>query len=59
MKKKDLKAIPVPRVNVEAIHNIAVAGKGKRGVIATQKKKVGTEERVTVLLRNIKKKRML
>lgn len=44
MKKKELKAIPVPKANVEAIHNIAVAGKGKRGVIATQKKKVGAEE---------------
>lgn len=44
MKKKELKAIPAPRANLEAIHDIAVAGKGKRGVIAVQKKKIGTEE---------------
>lgn len=44
MKKKDLKDIPVSKVNLETIHDIAVAGKGKRGVISTQKKKVGAEE---------------
>lgn len=44
MKKKELKAIPVPRVNLEAIHDIAVAGKDKKGVIAVQKKKMGAEE---------------
>lgn len=44
MKKKELKAIPVPRVNLEVIHDIAVAGNGKRGVIAVQKKKIGAEE---------------
>lgn len=44
MKKKELKAIPAPRANLEVIHDIAVAGKGKRGVIEVQKKKIGTEE---------------
>lgn len=44
MKKKDLKDIPVSKVNLETIHDIAAAGKGKRGVISTQKKKVGAEE---------------
>lgn len=44
MKKKELKAIPVSKTNIEAIHDIAVAGKGTRGVITTQKKKIGTEE---------------
>lgn len=44
MKKKDLKDILVSKVNLETIHDIAVAGKGKRGVISTQKKKVGAEE---------------
>ena len=44
MKRKELKAIPAPKVKLETIHDIAVAGKGKRGVISTQKKKVGTEE---------------
>lgn len=29
MKKKDLKDIPVSKVNLETIHDIAVAGKGK------------------------------
>lgn len=44
MKKKELKAIPVSKTNIEAIHDIAAAGKGTRGVITTQKKKIGTEE---------------
>lgn len=44
MKKKELKAMPVSKTNIEAIHDIAAAGKGTRGVITTQKKKIGTEE---------------
>ena len=44
MKKKELMAITIPKTNLEAIHDVAVAGKGKRGVITTQKKKIGTEE---------------
>lgn len=31
MKKKELKSIPIAKANMEAIHDIAVAGKGKRG----------------------------
>lgn len=44
MKKKELKTIPVPKVNAEDIHKIAVSGKGKRGIITSQKKRINTEE---------------
>ena len=44
MKKKALKYIPVPKTDTEKIREIAMEGKGKRGVIATQKKKVDPEE---------------
>lgn len=44
MKKKELKTIPVPKVNTEDIHKIAVSGKGKRGIITSQKKRINTEE---------------
>lgn len=44
MKKKELKTIPVPKVNAEDIHKIAVSGKGKRGIITSQKKRIDTEE---------------
>ena len=44
MKKKTLKTIPIPKVNTEDIHKIAVSGKGKRGIIASQKKRIDTEE---------------
>lgn len=44
MKKKELKTIPVPKVNTEDIHKIAVSGKGKRGIITSQKKRIDTEE---------------
>lgn len=44
MKKKELKSIPIAKANMEAIHDIAVAGKGKRGVITVQNVKNGAEE---------------
>lgn len=44
MKKKALKYIPVPKTDTKKIREIAMEGKGKRGVIATQKKKVDSEE---------------
>lgn len=44
MKKKALKSIPVPDVDTESIRNKAMEVKGKRGIIATQKKKVEEEE---------------
>lgn len=50
MKKKELKSIPIAKANMEAIHDIAVAGKGKRGVITVQNVKNGAEE---VLVLNV------
>lgn len=44
MRKKALKAIPVPRADVGQIHEIAAGNKNIRGVIASQKKKVEAEE---------------
>ncbi len=44
MRKKALKAIPVPKADVCQIHGIAAGNKNIRGVIASQKKKVEEEE---------------
>ena len=44
MKKKELKSIPIAKANMEVMHDIAVAGKGKRGVITVQNVKNGAEE---------------
>lgn len=44
MIKKALKAIPIPKVDVGQIHDIAVGNKNIRGVIVSQKKKVEAGE---------------
>lgn len=41
MKKKQLKSIPIAKANMEVMHDIAVSGKGKRGVITVQNVKMG------------------
>lgn len=50
MKKKQLKSIPIAKANMEVMHDIAVSGKGKRGVITVQNVKNGAEE---VLVLNV------
>lgn len=50
MKKKELKSIPIAKANMEVMHDIAVSGKGKRGVITVQNVKNGAEE---VLVLNV------
>ena len=44
MIKKALKAIPIPKVDIGQIHDIAVGNKNIRGVIVSQKKKVEAGE---------------
>lgn len=44
MKKKGLREIPLPKADVKQIREIAVNGKGVRGVIVAQKKKVNEQE---------------
>lgn len=44
MIKKALKAIPLPKADIDRIHDIAVENKNIRGVIVSQKKKVEAEE---------------
>ena len=50
MKKKELKSIPIAKANMKVMHDIAVSGKGKRGVITVQNVKNGAEE---VLVLNV------
>ena len=42
--KKALKTIPAPKVNLEQIRKAATRDKNIRGVIISQKKKIGAEE---------------
>ncbi len=44
MIKKELRAVPVPKADIPRIHAMAAENDNIRGVIASQKKKVGTEE---------------
>lgn len=44
MIKKELRAVPVPKADIPRIHAMAAENDNIRGVIVSQKKKVGTEE---------------
>lgn len=44
MKRKALQAIPIPKIHLGQIHEVAAGNESIRGVIVTQKKRVGSEE---------------
>ncbi|MCD7824572.1 MAG: PcfJ domain-containing protein [Clostridiaceae bacterium] len=44
MEKRLFKTVPVPKPDYESMHKIAIAEKGKRGILTAQKKRIKGEE---------------